>query len=244
MNKYLKEIKASYGLNTILNSYSLIFFSVNKLFALSILSVSFFTPIIGLFGLISVILINSIAFIVGFNREDIKSGLFGFNALFLGMVLAQDYSINPSFLILFLFSNLTLLLITVWIKGLLGNYQLPFLSIPFVVTYWIVQLAASNLSNIHLNESGVYIYNELAINQQSIMHQLVHSLDEIPFPKLVSTFFKTLGGVFFQSSIMAGIIIAFGLLMASRISFSLAVIGFILAYFFYNLFGANVNDLK
>jgi urea transporter/murein DD-endopeptidase MepM/ murein hydrolase activator NlpD len=244
MKTGLKKINTHYGLNSILNSYSLIFFSNHKLFALLILSVSFFTPSIGIFGLLSIILINSIAYNVGFNREDIKSGLFGFNALFLGMALAHDYSINSSFLILFLFSILTLLLITVWFKGLLGNYQLPFLSIPFVVTYWIVQLAASNLSKIQLNESGVYVYNELAINQQSLMFQFIHSLDNMLFPDLVITFFKTLSGIFFQSSLMAGIIIAFGLLFVSRISFTLAVIGFMLAYFFYYLFGANVNDLN
>lgn len=39
-------------------------------------------------------------------------------------------------------------------------------------------------------------------------------------------------------------LIAFGLLYSSRIAFSLSVIGFYLAYLFYSIFGADVNDLN
>ena len=39
-------------------------------------------------------------------------------------------------------------------------------------------------------------------------------------------------------------LIAFGLLYFSRIAFSLSIIGFSFAYFFYSIFGADVNDLN
>jgi murein DD-endopeptidase MepM/ murein hydrolase activator NlpD len=42
---------------------------------------------------------------------------------------------------------------------------------------------------------------------------------------------------------MAVVVIAFGLLYFSRIAFSLSIIGFACAYFFYHIFGANVGDL-
>lgn len=244
MKNSIQNITNNYWAETILNSFSLMFFSTDKLFALLILLVTFFTPGIGIFGLIAVILINTIAYLIGFNREDIKSGLFGFNALFMGMALVHDYQTNASFALLFICSILTLLLITVWIKGLLSIHQLPFLSIPFIITYWIVQLAASNLSNIHLNEGSVYVYNELARNQESIWFQFIHVLDGTVLPVFASTFLKTLAGIFFQSSLLAGLLIALGLLYHSRIAFSLSIIGFTLAYFFYELFGANVNDLN
>ncbi|HLC82301.1 MAG TPA: urea transporter, partial [Bacteroidia bacterium] len=148
MNTILEKAKTNYWLQCILNSYSLMFFSLNNVFALSILAVTFFTPFVGLCGLLSIILINASAYLIGFNRDEIKNGIFGFNSLFLGMALGYEFSFNSSFIVLFIASVLTLLLITVWLKGLFAIYSLPFLSFPFILTYWIVSLAAANFSNI------------------------------------------------------------------------------------------------
>jgi murein DD-endopeptidase MepM/ murein hydrolase activator NlpD len=105
-------------------------------------------------------------------------------------------------------------------------------------------LASSNFANIHLDESHIYAINEVARNQSSQFYQFVHSLDDINIFPIALTFFKTLAGTFFQTSVLGGMFIAFGLLWFSRIAFSLSVIGFAFAYFFYSIFGADVNDLN
>jgi urea transporter/murein DD-endopeptidase MepM/ murein hydrolase activator NlpD len=220
------------------------FFSLNNLFALIILSVTFFSPFVGLCGFAAILLINATAFLIGFSRDEIKTGLFGFNALFLGLALGYEFSFNSSFILLFVSAVLTLLLITVWLKGLFSIYGLPFLSFPFIISYWIVSLAASNFSNIHLDESHIYTFNEIARNESSSFYQFVHSLDNIHLFSFALTYFKTLSGTFFQSSVLGGMLIAFGLLYFSRIAFSLSIIGFAAAYFFYSLFGADINDLN
>lgn len=220
------------------------FFSLDNVFAAIIILVTFFSPVIGLCGLAAILLINVTAYFIGFDREDIKNGLFGFNALFIGLGLGYEYSINSTFIILFVSAVLTLLLVTVWLKGLFAIYNLPFLSFPFVVTSWIVSLASTNLLNIHLDENHIYTYNELARNQTMPWFQFVHALDDINLFPLILTYFKTLSGTFFQTSVLGGMLLAFGLLYFSRIAFSLSVIGFSLAYFFYYIFGADVNDLN
>lgn len=220
------------------------FFSLNNVFALIIILVTFFSPILGLSGFIAILLINSSAFLMGFNRDDIQKGIFGFNALFLGMAMGYEYTVNLPFIVLFISAILTLLLITVWLKGLFSIYNLPFLSFPFIITYWLVSLAASNFSNIYLDENHIYVVNELARNQLSSYYQFVHILDTISLPSFVLIYFKTLAGTFFQTSVLGGILIAAGLLYFSRIAFSLSIIGFSLAYLFYNLFGADINDLN
>jgi len=241
----LEKAKENYWIQCILNSYSLMFFSLNNIFALIILAVTFFSPAVGICGLLAILLINVTAFLIGFNRDEIQKGLFGFNALFLGLAMGYEFSFNSSFAILFITAVLTLLLITVWLKGLLAIYNLPFLSFPFILTYWIVSLASSNFSNIHLDENHIYIINETAKNESSQLYQLIHSADNLltgwPF---VLIFFKTLAGTFFQTSVLGGMLIAFGLLYFSRIAFSLGIIGFSLAYFFYSAFGADVSDLN
>lgn len=244
MKAFFEIAKTPYWLQCLLNSYSLMFFSLDNIFALIIIAVTFFAPYIGLCGLLAVILINVSAYLIGFNREEIKQGIFGFNALFLGLSLGHEFSFNTTFIVLFISSILILLLITVWLKGLFAIHNLPFLSFPFILTYWIVSLATTSFSNIQLNENHAYIINELAKNQSSYWYQFVHSLDAISIFPLALSFFKTLAGTFFQTSILGGMLIALGLLYFSRIAFSLSIIGFSLAYFFYSIFGANVNDLN
>src|ERR1700758_1151377 len=167
------------------------FFSLNNMFAIIIAIVTFFTPFVGLCGLLAIVSINLFAYLIGFNREEIKQGVFGFNALFLGMAMGYEFSFNSTFVILFLSAILILLLITVWLKGLLAIYNLPFLSFPFIIAYWIVSLASSNFTNIHLDENHIYVINETLRNQSSSYYQFVHSLDEINIFPFALTFFKT-----------------------------------------------------
>lgn len=220
------------------------FFSLNNVFALLIMAVTFFTPFVGLCGFAAILLINLTAYFIGFNRDDIKNGLFGFNALFLGMAMGYEFSFNSTFVVLFISAILILLLITVWLKGLLAIYNLPFLSFPFIIAYWIVSMAATNFANIHLDESHIYTINETLRNESSAFYRFIHSLDNLALFPMAITFFKTLAGTFFQDSVLGGMLVAFGLLYFSRIAFSLSIIGFAFAYFFYSIFGADVNDLN
>ncbi len=240
----ISKLKTNYWLQCVLNSYSLIFFSNDNLFAICILTVCFFTPFVGLCGLASVVLINVAAYFIGFNKEEIKIGLFGFNALFLGMAIGYEFNFNFAFVILLISSIIILLLITVSLKGFLSTNYLPFLSLPFIITYWIVSLSATNFTNIQLDESHIYLVNEAARNQTSPIYVFINSLDTIALFPLAITYFKTLAGTFFQTSVLGGIIIAFGLLQFSRIAFSLSILGFTFAYFYYSIFGADVNDLN
>src|ERR1035437_3709655 len=220
------------------------FFSLDNVFAAIILLVTFFSPFVGLCGLLAIVLINLFAYVIGFNRDEILNGIFGFNALFLGLALGYEYSFNASFIVLFITGVLILLLITVWLKGLFALYKLPFLSFPFIIAYWIISLATSNLTNIFIDQNHIYIVNEIIRNQSSSFYQFIHSLDNINIFSFALIYFKTLAGTFFQSSVLGGMLIAFGLLYFSRIAFSLSVIGFAFAFFFYSIFGADVNDLN
>lgn len=244
MNTLLQKLKENYWLHSVLNSYGLIFFSIDAVFATTILAVTFFTPAVGLCGLLAVTMVNLVAYGMGFNREDIRKGLFGFNALFIGLALGYEFSFNFSFVLLFITSVLMLLMITVWLKGLLAIYNLPFLSLPFLITYWIITLAISNLTNIHWDEKNVYFANEFMRSQSSVFHQFVHCADDLPLFSFAIIFFKTLSGTFFQNSLLGGILIAAGMLYWSRIAFSLSILGFTCAYLTYSAFGADVNDLN
>ncbi len=241
-NNFTLQLK--YWTNSILHSYSQIFFSLNKVLAIIIIVATFFAPKIGLTGFSAVVLINVVAHFVGVNRKLISEGMFGFNAMLLGLFLGHQYELNSTFWLLFVVAIGFLLITTVWLNGVFGKHGLPYLSFPFIITCWIVVLAASSFTKINFNEEHVFVLNHLMTQEQSSFYQFVHQFDTLQLPQSVLIFFKTVAGTFFQTSLLAGIIITIGVLYFSRIAFTLGVLGFASAYFFYGLFGADVNQLN
>jgi urea transporter/murein DD-endopeptidase MepM/ murein hydrolase activator NlpD len=242
--EYSGKIDGAFLLGSSLNSYGQIFFSLNPVFSIAILIATFFKPQLGLTGLSAVIFVNSLGLFFGINRKLIFEGLYGFNALLLGLFLGFQYQFTPGFIVLFLISCLFLLIISVWLNGVFSKYRLPFLSIPFILCYWIVVLAAGNFSHIHLAEEHAFIINSLVKNEQSWWYQLTHFISEDTFPSSVTIYLKTIASTFFQESILAGLIIAAGMLYFSRIVFGLSIIGFASAYWFYMVLGADVHALN
>jgi urea transporter/murein DD-endopeptidase MepM/ murein hydrolase activator NlpD len=240
MQLNLKEKELwNYWIDAILNSYSQIFFSLNKLFASTILAVTFFNPSVGIFGLLAVFITNVLAYVFGFNRQEIKEGIYGFNALLLGLSLGFSYEVSGAFWLLFIIALFCLLVLTAVFKGTFSKANLPFLSFPFLICYWMISLAASELYEIHPRVLGLF-----EPNSGSLLTTLQHSLDQTELPVLLVTFFKTLAATFFIQSVLGGMLIAIALFLFSRISFSLAFLGFLSAFFVYGLFGANTNDLS
>jgi len=68
--------------------------------------------------------------------------------------------------------------------------------------------------------------------------------NEIPFIYSLKVYFLSLGAIFFQYNVLAGILIAIGILSYSRIAFSLSLLGFYTAYYFYSFIGADLNELS
>ena len=232
-----------YWTDTILHSYSQLFFSLNKIFAVILLLVTFFDIKIGFSGLLAVLLINFFAIIFGLNKQTIQQGIYGFNALLLGIVLGFSYQFNSGFWILFTISILFLLVITVWLEGYFSKDKIPFLVFPFLFVYWTTTTSAQSFKYILIDESHVYAYSYVTTTQHSLFYQFTHALDTVSMPTILIAYFKTLNGIFFQDTILGGLLISIGLLIHSRISFTLSIIGFAAAYLSFQLLGADTNLL-
>jgi urea transporter/murein DD-endopeptidase MepM/ murein hydrolase activator NlpD len=239
----IKE-RVIYWIDTILNSYGQIFFSQARFFTVLLCAITFFSPTIGLFGLLSVIVISIGAYFSGFDKNMLRTGLYGFNALLCGMALASIFQINEVFIIIWLIALLMVMIITASIDGFLHKYQLPFLTFPFLLTFWIISAACTHFNHVLWLENGVYTINDAIRNQGSWLYFVTHCCDNWILPIYIQTYFKTLGGCFFQSGVLAGMIISIGLLFFSRISWTLSILGFTFAYIFYPLLGADLNDLN
>ena len=231
-------------LRGVLNSYSQIFFSDNKVFSYLLIIVSFVDIYAGMAGLVSVIITNLTGIFFGFDRRVITKGVYGFNSLLVGLCLGIYFSPGLLLTIIIVLAAILTLLIAVSMQGIIGKYGLPYLSIPFLISAWILTLATRNMEFLGISERGIFTFNELyTIGGNSIV-QLYEWWNSLAIIKPLRIYFISLGAILFQYNVLSGIIIAIGLLLYSRISFTLSLLGFFTAYFFYDLVGANITELN
>ena len=228
--------------NSTLNSYSTVFFSNNKLFALLIMLITFFNVSAGFSGLIAVVITNLIAYWMGYNETSISKGSFAFNSLLVGLGLGVTYEFSLAFALLLFLSAIFTLFLTISLEGIIGKYALPFLSLPFLFAIWLFFVATQNFQSLQLSEHEIYMYNEIYnIGGMGLVNKY-NQLNALQIPISIVIYFKSLGAIFFQYTLIAGIIIALGLLIYSRIAFSLSLLGFYTAYLFNIFIGVNLNE--
>ena len=228
---------------SVMNSYSQVFFSTSKILAAFLLAISFFDYGAGLGGLIAVLIANLLAWLLGYNTYMLRSGLYGFNALLTGLGIGLFYQPSLEVYVLILVAAVTCFFMTVVFQGVLGKYGLPYLSVPFLITIWIVALAGNSLSALNLSERGIFVYNELYSLGGKLFVDFYDFLENNIESSFIRIYFHSLGAIFFQTHMLAGIIISVGLLIYSRISFVLSLFGYAVAYLFYKLVGIEFNSL-
>ena len=231
-------------LEGILNSYSQIFFSKNKVFAVILVVVTFFDLVAGVSGLVSVIAANLAATLIGYSKEKAAEGYYGFNSLLVGLGIGIFYQPGIAFIFVLLFASLFTLFLTIWMEGYFGKYGLPYLSWPFLIGIWVVTLASRSFTTLEISERGLYIFNDMYSYGGIPMVKMYDLVNNLPLHESIVIYFKSLGAIFFQYHLLAGILIAIGLLIYSRIAFLLSLLGFFTAYFYYLFIGANLNELS
>jgi urea transporter len=236
-----------YSFDTIVNSYAVVFFSNNLWFGILLLLASFVNPLAGFCGLIGVVAANIFSYVIGLNREQIRKGYHGYDAMLVSSAIAHFYTFNQTVLLIIICVGILATLLSFLIHGILHKYHLPSLSFPFLITIWIVFSAFPSMHTMKVHPELIYSLNEnvkstgfTIANWMETIAQLERKL--LAFPKIVEVYFKSLSSLFFQTNILAGLLIAIGLFIYSRIAFSLSIIGFVAAYFFYPILGGDVND--
>lgn len=226
---------------TIVNSYSQIFFSTHKPFALLIMLVTFFDFYTGLFGLVAVLTSAITGHVLKFDLSVLRNGLLGFNSLLVGLGLGVYFSPTLFLLGIVILASLFTFLISVSLQGVVGKYGLPFLSIPFIIALWAFMLASNSFSVLGLNERGIFTINELYTFGGQSLVDAYHYMNNLNIPDGIRAYLISLSAILFHYNLLTGLILSIGLLLFSRIAFSLSLIGFFLAYAFYHLIGAEIT---
>jgi urea transporter len=228
----------------ILNSYSQVFFSHNKVFAAILLAVTFFDVVAGASGLLSVLIAGLLGYFAGFNRSNIGNGYYGFNNLLVGLGLGIYYQPSAEFVLILVISAILTFFFTIMLEGVIGKYGLPYLSVPFLFGLWLVTLASRSYTQLELSERGIYSLNEMYLLGGHSLVATYEWFNNLGLPEAIKVYFRSLGAIFFQYHLFPGILIAAGLLIYSRIGFTLSLLGFFSAFLFYRLVGANISELS
>jgi urea transporter/murein DD-endopeptidase MepM/ murein hydrolase activator NlpD len=238
----LKSI-ATLHLKATYNSYGQIFFSKRTWFAVTMLILSVLDVRVGLGGLLAVIITNLLSHLLGFSKEKIATGVYGFNAVFMGMSLLFKFYSNSSFLLFYIFGVVLSFLLTVWLETVLSKNKLPVLTLPFVITSFVIDLSFRSFANIELI-TPFDRFTVLLAKQMSVpWYDLVHSLDNTQLPQFIFYYLKTLASIFFTDSILVGILIAVALLIHSRIKSTVAFLGFLFAFLISKIVGFDLQQL-
>ncbi|HQK38091.1 MAG TPA: urea transporter, partial [Bacteroidales bacterium] len=227
----------------VLASYSQVFFSRNKLFGILLFLVTFIHPYAGMAGLLAVITSLATAWLIGYDKKLTEQGIYGFNSLLTALCMGIFFEPSPLLLLLIAITSVFVVFLTVAMQGILYKYNLPFLSIPFLISVWIVILATRNFNALSLSPRTIFFLNELYKLGGNQLVRLYEMSDKIPIPGSVKIYLESLGAIFFQYNLLAGAIIAIGLFFFSRIAFSLSLLGFYSAWIFYKLIGADISSL-
>jgi urea transporter len=219
-------------IRALLNSYSIVFFSQHNVLAVLLLAASFFNPIAGAAGLFAVCASLMLLKLSGYREDTTQSGLYTFNSILIGLGFGSFFHFNMAFCVWLVVATGLTVILTVILTTTLAKRGLPALSLPFVIVFWLILLAANGYGQMGLVPKESYILNELSVKESDHPYQLFGTLNAVPLPFYIKLFFRAVSAILFQDSAFAGLVISIGLLIHSRISFSLLVLGFISACLF------------
>jgi urea transporter/murein DD-endopeptidase MepM/ murein hydrolase activator NlpD len=227
----------------LLHSYSQIFFSLDKVFAVILLLCSFIDPYVGVSAIVAGLIAILAAYLLGFDHKNIREGMYSFNSVMVGMVMAVYYDMNMPFLLLLVLMSVFTLFFTLAINAQLSKYGLPIMSIPFLFGVWTVLLVGREFGGLHLTERGIYTINELWSYGGENLVMAYEFIDNLPIPDIIDVYLRSLGAIFFQFNLLAGLVIMVGLIRFSRIAFVLSLVGFFSGYLFFGFMEGEFSHL-
>ncbi|MBL8920258.1 MAG: urea transporter [Myxococcaceae bacterium] len=194
--------------DAVLASYAQVFFSEARLAGLVLLLATVFAPWAGLLGLGAVLWAIALVRVAHFNLERAGRGLYGFNALFLGLALGTWFEPSAGAVLAVALGVAGLVLLQVSLETALGYYLgLPSVSLPFVVVAHLAWLASAAVAGL--------------------------SPAPATLPAADASFWggylASLGAVFFQPTWLAGALVLLALVLSSRIAALLSLVGYAVA---------------
>lgn len=216
--------------NTLLTGYGWFFFCGSAKSGFFFLIASFLCPYAGLTGLAGALISFILSYTLAMDIAYIRSGIFICNGALIGIALGIFLEPHPLiFLFLIPCCFLSNALMKFYINTLGKRYDLPAISLSFVIISWIAIIVGKSFfpPSFHLF---------------SIYHPLLENISNYPAFAPIIIIFKMIGATIFQVNPLTGIICLIGILSYSRILFLFSFIGAVLTYALFTFMGIHPDD--
>ncbi len=206
-------------LDSILYSYSQIFFSNRKWFGFAALLISFIDYKVGALGLLGVLLSNSFALYLKFDKDKIRKGFYGFNGILIGAAIGFFFQLSPLIIGLAIVFIFLAFFISASLEHLMANvFNLPGLSLPFILTLYVFLIVVTNFNGV--------LYRDI----------LTASTGSIKFlPDNINLLLNSVALILLQSKAVAGLLLLVIILFFSRVMFLNTLIAFFFNYAIINI---------
>lgn len=193
-----------------LRSYSQVLFSSSRAVGILLVGASFVQPWVGIAALACVLVGLATASVLRFAPSLIKSGTLTFNTALVGMGIGAMFQPGLVMAGLVVCTGVATVVLTASLSTILSSAaNLPSLTIPFILSMWILHALQGNLSGL---ESVPAVWDA--------------SADWPGVPWAVAGYLKALGALFFVPRVDAGLLVALALLSFSRIAWLLSLLGY------------------
>jgi urea transporter len=224
----------------IVRSYASIYFSQSTWLGLVLMAVSFFDLGTGISGIIAILVCQLCGTLFYFSKTAIVDGSYSYNALMTGLALGSLYQVSTAYFAVLIIASMLTFFLTVWIAGRLSPKGLPFLSLPFLLTIWVLLAGLSNFSGLQLNAKASFSLSQWI---PGIFEWTNNQVTDSRIGDMIHIYLRSLSAILFQYNDLAGIIIAIALLIRSRMAFALSIYGFLIGYAFYYFLEGDLTPL-
>jgi len=195
-----------------LSSYSEILFTRSRAVGVLLLAATLVAPRSGLLGLAAVLLSMAVVRLAGFSSFLAERGMYGYNPLLAGLAVGAFVEPLPAALLVLPVVVVAVVFLQTALESGLGcTFNLPVLSLPFVLVTWLL-LAV------------------LPFLRDAVPATAAAAEHAVWLPAAVDDYLRALGAIFFAPEALAGALVAAALLIYSRIAFLLSLLGFAIAW--------------
>ncbi len=196
-------------LENIIKPYSAILFLNNKVAGILIILITFMNYRIAVSGMIAIASILLFAKLIEFKSEYFSEGFYIYNSLLVGMGIGFIFPLSYISISLIIIASIFTFLLSFMLNRLFSVYSLPILSLPFSIITILIYLAS-------------YKY----IGHTAVTFESGTSFYNLALPSFLSSFFRSVGTIFFLPNALSGFLLSLIVLYFSRILFIIMVTGF------------------
>lgn len=188
----------------------------------------------GVAALVGTICSTYAAVVFGFPEDSIEAGLFGFNGTLTGIALLLFLKNSPELWLYVVLASIGSTIVLAALMSILGSWNVPASTAPFVSVTWIFLLAVFSFGNLARGTA-------LPLQQ---LPQLSGTPVHLSLVMGVVGVLKSVAEVMFQDSIYTGILFVIGIAVASGRGAFLAVAGALIGVIVPIFLGANQHLIE